>query len=498
MIKLWLRSEDGLEWEDTGFPFKNNDSQTEATMCADSAGNIHLCFEDNWRHTGYCVYSGGSWGRITQLSRFPERVLFDTQDQLLINSKGDIFEQITPEDGFAVIPGQNPLFPGFHSLLQGKQIGDNFSVSLPCEKAFGKYEPALVMKETKSLFPEHKRNPDVCQKFQIQEDDTWRIYRIIAVDSEHITLDGNHELAGQDISIDIGIVDIRPATPEELKFELYNNSENIYPDEIEEKSMDTANYFSEWKRIAASPDLYNALREHFAFLAVSDESKELLLEICDKATQVSINDTLLVIEFEDGFTMRCYPPFEGTLDECIPESCRRVAMHHNTISLEGHDVPLIFAGPNSSGELADSVFADITYTSELEESVKIAIYAHQDEIVYSPFDKTAKGEPSLNYISHETCAISDKFDGGVDEIFLLLMAADILDREIPMPLLAKPEIVIAAKTISLFKTTLDLSDSGLSSLSPEIGLLKELNLSEDAGYDYLGINGCCTYPVLHF
>jgi FKBP-type peptidyl-prolyl cis-trans isomerase SlyD len=42
------------------------------------------------------------------------------------------------------------------------------------------------------------------------------IVTVIAVDGENITIDGNHPLAGMPLNFDIEIIDVRPATAEEL------------------------------------------------------------------------------------------------------------------------------------------------------------------------------------------------------------------------------------------------------------------------------------------
>ena len=53
-------------------------------------------------------------------------------------------------------------------------------------------------------------------QFQAQTDDGIQIVTVKDVNDESVFVDGNHPLAGQNLNFDVEIVDIRPATQEEL------------------------------------------------------------------------------------------------------------------------------------------------------------------------------------------------------------------------------------------------------------------------------------------
>jgi FKBP-type peptidyl-prolyl cis-trans isomerase SlyD len=61
------------------------------------------------------------------------------------------------------------------------------------------------------------RNPKPGQMLQIEEDGHWKVWRVDAVDAQNITIDGNHELAGQDLHFDVEVHEIRAATAEEIE-----------------------------------------------------------------------------------------------------------------------------------------------------------------------------------------------------------------------------------------------------------------------------------------
>ena len=136
---------------------------------------------------------------------------------ILRDAKKEILDQSSVEDAFEYLHGHENIVPGLEKALASKEPGDKVSVSLTPDEAYGDYDPALVRKVAKSEFPARMRNQKPGQMVQIEEDGHWRVWKIDAVDATHITLDGNHELAGQDLHFAVEIHAIRLATSEELE-----------------------------------------------------------------------------------------------------------------------------------------------------------------------------------------------------------------------------------------------------------------------------------------
>jgi len=74
-----------------------------------------------------------------------------------------------------------------------------------------------VRRIEKKQFPAKLRNPEIGEMFQIEEDDGIRVWTVSQVEASHITLDGNHELAGKDLHFQVEVIAIRAATAEELE-----------------------------------------------------------------------------------------------------------------------------------------------------------------------------------------------------------------------------------------------------------------------------------------
>ena len=113
--------------------------------------------------------------------------------------------------------GYGGLFPKLEDALAGKEAGERLRVTLPPDDAFGPQDPALVRTEPRSRF---KGKVKVGMRFQgeLQHDDHAHpvTFRIVKVTPDEVTLDGNPPLAGQTIEFRCTVLDVRPASPEEV------------------------------------------------------------------------------------------------------------------------------------------------------------------------------------------------------------------------------------------------------------------------------------------
>ena len=126
-------------------------------------------------------------------------------------------------DGSSIDEGANPLvylhggyddiFPMIEEALHGKKVGESVSVTLDPADAFGDYDPKLVRMEPVETLP-----PDIAVGgYLVSEQDGEEIvWRVTDIAEGKAVLDGNHELAGQRVRFDATIVDVRPATQEEV------------------------------------------------------------------------------------------------------------------------------------------------------------------------------------------------------------------------------------------------------------------------------------------
>lgn len=118
--------------------------------------------------------------------------------------------------------GGHDLLPVIEEALQGHAPGAHVQLQIEPEQAFGDFNDQLIFLEPRSLFPtdlqegmtfEGSALPAGCNPDAPKD----ALYAVTDVYPEHVVLDGNHPLAGIAIRLDLRVVGVREATPEEIE-----------------------------------------------------------------------------------------------------------------------------------------------------------------------------------------------------------------------------------------------------------------------------------------
>jgi len=130
----------------------------------------------------------------------------------LFDDKNALIEE-TGEPVTYLHGGHSGMFPKVEEALNFKQVGDSVSVSLDPDDAFGEYDAELIRMEAVETLP-----PDVAVGGYLvaEENGEEQVWRVTGIADGKAVLDGNHELAGRRLRFDATVVDIRPATQEEI------------------------------------------------------------------------------------------------------------------------------------------------------------------------------------------------------------------------------------------------------------------------------------------
>ena len=117
-------------------------------------------------------------------------------------------QQAGPQD---ITIGNGQIFPQIEEVLTGMAVGDEQSVSIDCASAFGPREEALVIDiPRENLPPEPAPQPGMAMQAQAQDGSPMTLY-IVEVGDQTVKADGNHPLAGEDLTFDITLRDIKQA-----------------------------------------------------------------------------------------------------------------------------------------------------------------------------------------------------------------------------------------------------------------------------------------------
>jgi peptidylprolyl isomerase len=121
---------------------------------------------------------------------------------------GTIFDSSIEREPLEFKLGEGRVIPGFEEAVTGMSQGEAKTVTIPAEEAYGPYRDDLIMSVDLSQFPPHIE-PHIGQQLQVQQQGgQTMVVKVAEVAADHVKLDANHPLAGQDLTFDIQLMEI--------------------------------------------------------------------------------------------------------------------------------------------------------------------------------------------------------------------------------------------------------------------------------------------------
>jgi FKBP-type peptidyl-prolyl cis-trans isomerase SlyD len=142
--------------------------------------------------------------------------------ELRVNSKnGDIIESVDRNSPLTFLFGTGSLLPKFEDYLAGLKVGDSFDFNLQSVDAYGEFDENSIIKVPLQAFQiDGKVDYELVKignKIPMQDSDGHRLTGVVkSVDTDSVTMDFNHPLAGNHLFFKGEITDVRQATDEEL------------------------------------------------------------------------------------------------------------------------------------------------------------------------------------------------------------------------------------------------------------------------------------------
>lgn len=137
----------------------------------------------------------------------------------LKDTSGQLIDELA--DPVEFFYGGDDLLAGVEEALAEQEPGYSAELHLEPHQAFGDYDAGLVFFEDRAIFPEQV---DVGMQFdgvpegaRTPDMPADRLYTVTEVYPDHVVLDGNHPLAGIALRLDLKVIDVREATPEETE-----------------------------------------------------------------------------------------------------------------------------------------------------------------------------------------------------------------------------------------------------------------------------------------
>jgi peptidylprolyl isomerase len=124
---------------------------------------------------------------------------------------GTVFDSSRERDPLEFTLGSGQVIPGFDAAVEGLAEGASVKTTIACTDAYGERNDQLVIETPREHIPAEV-DLEVGRRLQArsQEGQVTRV-TVTKVTDDTVTLDANHPLAGQDLTFEIELVEIRAA-----------------------------------------------------------------------------------------------------------------------------------------------------------------------------------------------------------------------------------------------------------------------------------------------
>jgi FKBP-type peptidyl-prolyl cis-trans isomerase SlyD len=111
--------------------------------------------------------------------------------------------------------GTGNIIPGLEKAMAGKAAGDKFEVTVEPVEAYGERNEAAIQRVPAKHFGEGRRL-EPGQLVILNTKQGPRQVTVLKVGRFNIDVDANHPMAGQTLTFDVDVTDVREATDEEV------------------------------------------------------------------------------------------------------------------------------------------------------------------------------------------------------------------------------------------------------------------------------------------
>ena len=125
--------------------------------------------------------------------------------------------------------GFGGIFPRVEQALEGKDVGEEVSITLDPDDAFGEYDAELLRVEPRDRFPEAIEIGMRFEGVPGDREDEALIYTVTDVTPETVVVDGNHPLAGERLWFKGAVTNVRTATKDELEHGHVHGDIGVHP-----------------------------------------------------------------------------------------------------------------------------------------------------------------------------------------------------------------------------------------------------------------------------
>ena len=139
-----------------------------------------------------------------------------TMHYTLTDKNGEVIDSSSGAAPMPYLHGHMNIIPGLERELEGKKAGDKLKVTIAAKDGYGERIDALIESVPAEMF----QGVDEIQpgmQFHADTAQVMSVVTVVEVGEMEVKIDGNHPLAGVDLTFDVEITDVRDASAEELE-----------------------------------------------------------------------------------------------------------------------------------------------------------------------------------------------------------------------------------------------------------------------------------------
>ena len=131
---------------------------------------------------------------------------------------GEVFDSSEGREPLTFLVGHKQMIPGFEEEIMGAKVGETREFTLPSDRAYGDRDKDAVMEIPREQFAQLEQEATLETGMQLvaQLPHGPSPFTITSLTDDAVTADFNHALAGQSLTFSVEIVELRPASEEEL------------------------------------------------------------------------------------------------------------------------------------------------------------------------------------------------------------------------------------------------------------------------------------------
>jgi peptidylprolyl isomerase len=120
---------------------------------------------------------------------------------------GTVFDSSEGRDPLEFTLGAGQVIPGFDAAVDGMEVGATRTVTIVADQAYGQRREDMILAIPREQVPANV-NPEVGEQLQVGQGNEQFLVTVAEVNEREIVLDGNHPLAGEDLTFALELVSI--------------------------------------------------------------------------------------------------------------------------------------------------------------------------------------------------------------------------------------------------------------------------------------------------